>query len=110
MSVKVVAQDPSLKPDNTLPIPQPGQPPVIDNTLPGSDLGWGDPRPDNTLPTDPHPEHPIVYPPEGEIPPPIEPPTGVPPNWDIVTAWTPVTGWIVVAIPTGNVPTPSRRK
>lgn len=48
------------------------------------------------------PEHPIVLPPT---------PPGKPAiNWELHTAWTPVTGWIVVGIPTGNVPTPSKRK
>ena len=57
--------DPSLKPDNTLPGVQPpttpGQPPVVDNTLPGNL---------------PRPEHPIYYP----LPPgaPVDPAYGVP--------------------------------
>jgi hypothetical protein len=85
--------DPSLKPDHTLPQPQPPlpgtPPPVVDNTLPGDmprpshpiyyplppnapvDPGYGIPEeglphPDHTLPgPQPHPEHPIVLPPGG---------------------------------------------
>jgi hypothetical protein len=98
----------------------------------GIDLGlgiWG--------PTDPRPTNPIVLPPPVPVdPPPTEPvdpgygidvdagytrPThpivlpppaqGRPPgNWELKVAWTPVTGWVVVAIPTGEHPTPSRRR
>ena len=54
------------------------------------------------------PTHPIVLPPPGEIPPPIE--GGTTPGWETHVAWTPVTGWIVVAVPTGEHVTPSKRK
>ena len=128
--ITVVAQDPSLvvgggpmpggdlglghpehpivlPPDPTQPLPPhpdqtlPGDLPRPDQGLPGSQ-----PRPDQGLP--PFPSHPIVLPPPGEIPPPIEP--GTTPNWELKVAWTPVTGWVVVAIPTGPHPTPSRKK
>ncbi len=81
-----------LPPDPTQPLPEP-------------------PHPDHTLPGDlPQPSHPIVLPPEGEIPPPIEPPPDPCPGWELKTAWTPSTGWVVVAIPTGEHATPSKRK
>src|SRR4029077_13122961 len=51
----------------------------------------------------PHPEHPIVLPPD--LPPTLPDPDNRPVNWK--TAWTPVTGWIVVGIPSGTHPTPS---
>ena len=54
------------------------------------------------------PTHPIVLPPPGEIPPPIEP--GTTPGWEVKIAWTPVTGWVVVAVPTDAHVTPSKRK
>jgi hypothetical protein len=64
--------DPSLKPDQGLPKPQPptgGQPPKPDNTLPGAQ-----PIPDHGYL--PHPEHPIYYP----LPPgaPVYPDIGLP--------------------------------
>jgi hypothetical protein len=81
-----------LPPDPTQPLPQP-------------------PHPDHTLPGDlPQPSHPIVLPPEGEIPPPIEPPATPTPGWELKTAWTPTTGWVVVAVPTGEHVTPSKRR
>jgi len=90
----------------------PGDQPEIDHTLPGPQ---------------PHPEHPIVLPPDsgGWLPiyiwgpsdprptPPIvlpEPPTSPQVKWEVKTAWTASTGWIVVAVPTGPTPTPSKRK
>lgn len=88
-------------PRPTLPIyipPEGGPPP----------LGiWGptDPRPGWGLPgPQPHPEHPIVLPPDL----PEETPEGGKITWK--TAWTPVTGWVVVGIPAEGtlVPTPSR--
>ena len=68
---------------------------------------WGppDPRPGWGLPgPQPHPEHPIVLPPDL----PEETPEGGKITWK--TAWTPVTGWVVVGIPSEGtlVPTPSR--
>lgn len=90
-----------LPPDPTQPLP-----PRPDQSLPGEQ-----PHPDQTLPGDlPHPEHPIVLPPEGEIPPPIEPPPDPCPGWELKTAWTPALGWVVVAVPTGPHATPSKRR
>lgn len=68
---------------------------------------WGptDPRPGWGLPgPQPHPEHPIVLPPDL----PEETPEGGKITWK--TAWTPTTGWIVIGIPAEGtlVPTPSR--
>ena len=105
-------------------------PPYPDNSLPGQQPGiWGptDPRPTPPIyippagaepplgiwgPTDPrpglgpvapqpHPEHPIVLPPD--LPPTT--PEGGRIEWK--TAWTPVTGWIVVGIPQEPHPVPS---
>ena len=80
-----------------------------------------------------HPEHPIVLPPEPiPTPPPVDPAYGIDkilgwlrptypiilppdpvppetPKWKVTAAWTPMTGWIVVAIPTGLTPTPSKK-
>jgi hypothetical protein len=97
------------RPDNTLPLPPTGpvdpswgidadigyerptnpiyNPARPDNTLPGGQGG----QVDNTLPEVPVPELPDV-------------------EWEIKTAWTPATGWIVVAVPTGETVTPSKRK
>lgn len=66
---------------------------------------WGptDPRPGYGLPgPQPHPEHPIVLPPD--LPP--ETPEGGKIEWK--TAWTPNTGWIVVGIPQEPHPVPSK--
>ena len=68
------------------------------------------PVPPTTPPVDPvfgidedigyvKPSHPIVLPPTRPGKPAV--------TWELKTAWTPLTGWIVVAVPTGNVPTPS---
>ncbi len=125
--VTVVAQDPSLKPDQGLPTPQPPTtaPPPVDPGY-GVDVGLGPVRP----------THPIVIPPEVEVPPPTVPvdpnygideglgylrpthPIVIPPDkpapegphWEIKTAWTPALGWVVVAVPVGAHPTPSKRK
>jgi hypothetical protein len=98
------------------------------------DLGfWGGYRPpyvDIGLPgPQPHPEHPIVIPPPPGSPigsPPIAvqlpvfpwtpshpielPPEVAPPDpaieWKVV--WTPTTGWVVVGVPSGAHPTPSK--
>ena len=124
----VVAQDPSLVIGGG-PMPGGGDQPVDPGY--GIDLGlgiWG--------PTDPRPTPPIVLPPPVTPPtepaPPVDPgygidedngyvkpshpivlppdPPGQPkPNWKLVTAWTPVTGWVVVAVPTGPIATPSKR-
>jgi hypothetical protein len=70
--------DPSLKPDQGLPTPQPptgGEPPRPDNTLPGSQ-----PIPDHGYL--PHPEHPIYYP----LPPgaPVYPDQGLPGDQPVI--------------------------
>lgn len=109
------------RPDQGLP----GSQPHPDNTLPGSQ-----PKPDQSLPgSQPKPTHPIVLPPGqtggwgpvyiwGGGPgarPPIyipepTPPTETVPAIEWKAAWTPVTGWVVVGVPTGPTPTPSKRK
>lgn len=95
-----------------------------DHTLPGDQ-----PKPDQGLPgAQPHPEHPIVLPPDsggwlpiyiwggGNVPmptPPIEiPPEGEEPEQPIEwkAAWTATTGWIIVGVPSGPAPAPSKRK
>ena len=75
---------------------------------------------------DAHPEHPIALPvpptlwpdpPEGQEPIishpiVIPPPIAVPPatrKLELKVAWTQETGWVVVLVPTGPTPTPSRR-
>jgi hypothetical protein len=118
-SVLVAAAHGDEKPDHELPKPE--QP--VDPGY-GIDLGLGYLRPTHpivlpppvTPPTEPpapvdpawgidedqgyvRPEHPIV------LPPPPKPEL----KWELKTAWTPTTGWVVVAIPTGPTPTPSRR-
>jgi hypothetical protein len=127
-TVLVSAIDPSLGIGGG---PMPGGGAPVDPGY-GIDLGlgiWGptDPRPTPpivlpppvtppTPPTDPvdpgygididvgyvRPEHPIVLPPT----PPGKPPV----QWELKTAWTPVTGWIVVAIPTGEHATPAKKR
>ena len=108
-------------PDHTLP----GDQPHPDQGLPGSQ-----PRPDQGLPgPQPHPEHPIVLPPDSGgwepvfiwgpgdprptvpivIPEPI-PPEGNRPAIEFKPIWTPVTGWVVIGIPTGPHPVPSAKK
>jgi hypothetical protein len=80
--------------------PMPGGPPLGfwgGRPPPFVDIGFPQPQP--------HPEHPIVLPPE--LPPELPPPDGRPIDWKV--AWTPVTGWIVVGVPTGPHPAPSRR-
>lgn len=118
-TVLVTAVGADLKPDQGLPKPEAPVDPGY-----GIDLGLGYLRPTHpivlpppvtppTTPVDPEygvdedigyvrPEHPIVLPP-------TTPPSPVQ-NWELKTAWTPTTGWVVVAIPTGNVPTPSKGK
>jgi hypothetical protein len=125
-TVIVAAVDPSLVIGGG---PMPGGGPPVDPGY-GIDLGLGYLRP--THPIAPGgspgtPTHPIVLPPEGPVDPlwgidedigylrpdntlPVPPPTGgVKPtvNWEIKTAWTPVSGWVVVAVPTGEHVTPS---
>jgi len=110
-TVLVAATMPGQGPDQGLPTPPdlglavPSHPIVLppDPTQPI-------PPPTPTHPIaglDPKPSHPIVLPQPGEIPPKIPP--GNTPGWKPIVAWTPVTGWIVVAVPTGPTPTPSRK-
>jgi hypothetical protein len=53
----------------------------------------------------PQPEHPIVLPPD--LPPTMPPPDSRPIDWKVV--WSPPTGWVVVGVPNGPVPTPSTK-
>jgi hypothetical protein len=103
----------------------PGDQPKPDQGLPGSQ-----PKPDQGLPgSQPKPSHPIVLPPNSGgwgpvyiwgptdprptppiVLPPIDstPPSGVPKiEWKAM--WTPTTGWVVVGVPTGPHPTPSKK-
>lgn len=102
-----------LRPDQTLP----GQEKPVD---PGygidADTGWV--HPDNTLPPPEIPADPnydideiLGYlRPDNTLP--VPPDEGAPegPHWEVKVAWTPATGWVVVAIPSGVHPTPSKRK
>jgi hypothetical protein len=63
--------------------------------------GGPPPRPDHGLP--PFITNLPVVPPGGSWKPDGDPV----PGWEIKTAWSSLTGWIVVAIPTDEVPTPS---
>ena len=127
--VLVSAGDPN-RPDHGLPPPQlPGTPPGPVDPGYGIDAGLGWLRPSHpiALPPPGKPTHPIVLPPEGPVDPswgidvdigyvkpdnslPQPQPPDVTPNWEVKAAWTPLTGWIVVAIPTGPTPTPSKSR
>jgi len=121
-------------PDHTLPgdLPRPEHP-IYYPLPPGApvDPDYGVPieHPDQGLPTPSPgtPTHPIVLPPETEggwgpiyiwgggpgARPPIaapEPPTSPDVKWEVKTAWTASTGWIVIAVPTGAHPAPSKRR
>jgi hypothetical protein len=102
----------------THPIAPGGTPPPVDPGY-GVDENTGWVHPDNTLPVPPEPVDPaygideilgILRPGGGPIIPPTDPspPGGV--AWEVKTAWTPVTGWIVVAVPTGEHAAPSKKK
>jgi hypothetical protein len=81
--------------------PMPGGPPLgFWGGRPPEYVDIGGPGPQ------PHPEHPIVLPPD--LPPTLPPPDERPIEWKV--AWTPQSGWVVVGIPTGAVPTPSKRR
>ena len=81
-------------PDQGLPGPQPGRPPGI----------WGGPwQPPYPSQGPGFPTHPIVLPPD--LPPTLPDPDNRPIDWK--TAWTPATGWVVIGVPQGPVPTPS---
>ena len=71
-------------------------PPLVPPTTPPVDPEYGIDEDLGYL----RPTHPIV------LPPPPDPA----PGWELKVAWTPVTGWVVVAIPTGEHATPSKRK
>ena len=103
-------------PDQGLPGPQPpsgahpSHPIVIVPPPPGS--GEGAPGIPVQLPVFPwtpsHPIGPISGTPEHPIalPPTMPPPDSRPVEWKI--AWTPATGWIVVGVPSGEHPAPSK--
>ena len=77
--------------------PKPPEPPV-------------EPPPDLIAGWDPMPSNPIAEPPWGwgNLPPkPETPPVS---GWDVKYGWTPTTGWFVFALPSGPVPTPSKKK
>jgi hypothetical protein len=71
------------------PVTPPTEPPAPVDPAYGIDIDQGYVRP----------EHPIVLPPPDIVP-----------GWKLTTAWTPVTGWVVVAVPTGPIATPSKKK
>jgi hypothetical protein len=55
-----------------------------------------------------YPSHPIVLP-KPPVNPPVDPvPPDPIPGWELKVGWTSVTGWIVVAVPTGEHVTPSK--
>jgi len=78
---------PIVLPPPTVPIEPPPEGPV--------DPGWGIDVDIGYI----RPSHPIVLPPTPNVP---------QLQWEVKTAWTPVTGWVVVAVPTGPTPTPSK--
>jgi len=59
--------------------------------------------------TDPMPSNPIAEPPWGWGNPAPVPPTPPISGWKVMYGWTPTTGWFVFAVPTGPVPTPSKK-
>jgi hypothetical protein len=69
------------------------------------DIGGPPPQP-GIWPSPGVPTHPIVLPPD--LPPTLPPPDDRPIEWK--AAWTPTTGWVVVGVPQGPVPTPSKKK
>lgn len=86
-----LSYNPSLQIGGGPIIPPEQMPPEVDPPL----VIWGDPggyNPD--APGQPWPE-----PPEGEKPP-----------FEAKVAWTEETGWVVVLVPTGAHPTPSRKR
>jgi hypothetical protein len=88
-----------VDPDYGIPVdpPSPEHPIVLPPDSGGWDpvYIWG--------PTDPRPTPPIVIPPD-------VPPEGEQPGIKFVAIWTPKTGWVVIGIPTGPHPTPSKKK
>ena len=77
---------------------------------------WPDRPPDPSPPLviwgpgDPRPSLPIAEPPWGWGNPAPVPPVDPVPGWKITYGWTASTGWIVFAVPTKPVPTPSKKK
>jgi hypothetical protein len=72
-------------------------PPYVDIGGPGQQPGiWPSPG----VPT-----HPIVLPPD--LPPTLPDPDNRPIDWK--TVWSPSTGWVVVGVPSGPSPTPSKK-
>jgi hypothetical protein len=101
-------------PDQGLPPGQGGRPthPIYNPPYPDQGLPGSQPRPDQGLPgPQPHPDHglppfpshPIELPPD--LPPTMPEPDNRPIEWK--AAWTQPTGWVVIGIPQGPVPTPS---
>jgi hypothetical protein len=104
-----------LRPDNTLPQPERPAPPVDPGYGVDEDTGWV--HPDHELPVPLPPVDPAwgidedlgYLRPDNSLPvPPNQKPDG--PSWEVKVAWTPTTGWVVVAIPTGAHPTPSKKR
>ena len=121
-SIIVHAMKGDEKPDQGLPAPE--QP--VDPGY-GIDLGQGAVKPSHPIVIPPGgiPTHPIVLP----EPPPVDPGYGIDADigyvkpehpivlpgkpelkWELRIGWTSVTGWVVFAVPTGPVPTPSGRR
>jgi hypothetical protein len=124
------------RPTNPIVLPLPPDAPYPDQGLPGNQpypdqgLPGDQPKPDNTLPgAQPKPEHPIYLPPGsgawdpvfiwGPSDPRPTPPIVIPPDvpatpdapaikWKAI--WTESTGWVVIGIPQGPHPTPSKKK
>lgn len=80
-------------PDAGFPGPQPGKPPQIWGGPYFPPVIWDPSRPTNPIVNPGDPNHP-----GGETKPPLV-------EWK--TAWSPTTGWVVVGVPTGEIPTPS---
>ena len=55
-------------------------------------------------------DQPIAEPPWGWGNPPPKPEVPAPSQWTVKYGWTEATGWFVFAVPTGPVPTPSKKK
>lgn len=121
-AVLVAAVKEGDHPDQGLP---PGEVPVDPGY--GVDVGLGPIKPSHpiVLPPGGIPTHPIELPP----PEPVDPAYGIDEDqgylkpshpialpgkpelgWELKTVWSPVTGWIVVAVPTGEHVTPSKTR
>ena len=62
------------------------------------------------VPVEPIIDQPIAEPPWGWGNPPPKPEVPAPSGWQLKYGWTEATGWFVFAVPTGPVPTPSKKK